>query len=305
MTQRPLLYLLIFLTVPLLLGSLLAPWIFLGIQKLVTIPFFHGLAEERFERVATRSVQVIALLLVWPCLSHSGTVHRVAPALRWSATRGRSFLQWAAIGIGMVVVVYIAGFFFDTYTFDPKHWGTLRMLTRPLSIFLGALLVGLLEEYLFRGFIFGVLRSRFSFATAALISSAFFACIHFLRPRLPAPLEEITWSSGFQLFPHMFTLFRPAYDWDFALTLFFMAVSLCALLARHGHLYGIAGLHVGWVWALQTGNSLINQTPRHHSFWFGWGDNASQGALVTFFVAILTIYTWRTRQKTSPPPAPN
>lgn len=304
MTQRPFRYLLIFLIVPLVLGPLLAPWIYLGIQKLAGIPLFSELASERFERVATRAVQVVALLLVWPCLKYSGTVRRVAPQLRWSRERVRSFLGWAAIGIAMIVAVYAAGVFAGNYSLSMKYWGTSKLLVRTVGFVIGAILVGVLEEYLFRGFIFGVLRSRFSFAFAAVASSAFFASLHFFRPRLPEALTEVTWLSGFQLFPHMFVLFRPLYDWDYALTLFFMAVILCALLVRHGHLYGIAGLHAGWVWALQTGSLVFDQTPEHHSFWFGWGDNASQGALVTLLALVLAIFTWRARHASARSVAP-
>ncbi|MBW7909289.1 MAG: CPBP family intramembrane metalloprotease [Kiritimatiellae bacterium] len=295
MTKRPLPYLLLFLAVPLLLGPLLAPWLFLLLKKLSVHSFFSGLADERFERVTTRAVQFIALILVWPCLRGSGTVARVAPALRFSKARLRSFLYWALIGVAMIVVIYGVGFAVGNYSVAAKHRGSITLLTTPLAFIVGAILIGALEEYLFRGFIFGSLRSKFSFASAAIASSAFFSAIHFFRPRLPAPLEEVTWSSGFQLFPHMFALFVPTRDWDFAITLFFMAIALCALLMRHGHLYGIAGLHAGWVWALQSGAALFDQTVRHESFWFGWGDNAAQGALTALLAIVLAVYTWRIR----------
>lgn len=299
MSARPLRYLLVFLIVPLVLGPLLAPWVYLGVQKLVGFSLFSGLAEERFERVATRTVQVIALLLVWPCLKRSGTVERVAPMMRRSRGRVRMFLGWAAIGIAMIAVVYGVGVLVGNYSLSEKYWGTPKLYSRVSGFLLGATLVGVFEEYLFRGFIFGALRSRFSFAGAAIASSAFFSSLHFFRPRVPTPLTEMTWFSGFQLFPHMFELFKPLYDWDYALTLFFMGIILCALLVRHGHLYGIAGLHAGWVWALQTGALVFDQRPEHHSFLFGWGDGPAQGALVTFLALILAIYAWRTRDRAS------
>ena len=294
MKTRPLLYLLVFVAAPLALGPLLAPWIYLGLQKLAAAhSVFAALAGDRFERVATRTVQIIALLLVWPCLRYSGTVARVAPALRWNAERGWCLLRWCGIGVATIAALYAVGFAVRLYVPDPRVWGTSRLFTAPLFMLIGAVLVGALEEYLFRGFIFGVLRARLSTGWAALLSSAFFSAIHFLRPRLPAPPEAITWTSGFELFPHLFTLFRPHYDWDFALTLFLMGLTLCGLLVRQGHLYGIVGLHIGWVWALQSGNTLLNQSPRHHNFWFGWGDNVAQGALATMILAAFAFFVWR------------
>jgi membrane protease YdiL (CAAX protease family) len=298
MTQRPVAYLIFFLTLPLSMGLLIAPWIYEGIQALAPHhAIFADLARDRFERVATRCVQVIALLLVWPCLRHSGTLARVAPALRWSPARGRDFLRWALLGVASIAAVYAAGCSLGLYGFDPKHLGTWRLVTRPMEALVGALLVGTLEEYLFRGFIFGVLRTRFSTLGAAVISSSFFSIVHFMRPRTPEPLAEVSWTSGFELFPHMFALFKPATDWDFALTLFLMGMALCALTARHGHLYGVAGLHAGWVWVLQSGQHLLNQTPRHESFWFGWGDNVAQGALSVVVTAGFALYAWWTLRR--------
>lgn len=305
MPHRPIRYLLLFFITPFVLGPLLAPWIYLGIQKLALLPLFHELGTERFERVTTRTVQVIALLLAWPCIKHAGAAQRIGPTLRWSRARAISFLQWALVGIAMVLPVYAIGFASGNYSFDAERWGTSHWITIPLALIPAAMLVGLAEEYLVRGFVFGTLRTRYSFLLSAFISSALFSILHFLRPRLPAPLEEITWTSGFQLYPHMFALFRPALDWDFALTLFFMSMALCALLVRHNHLYGIAGLHAGWVWMLQTANGLVDQEPRYHSFWFGWGDNASQGALVTALSIVLVAVVWPRRKPNPAERAPS
>jgi membrane protease YdiL (CAAX protease family) len=289
---RPFLYLGIFLVVPLALGCLLAPWVFQGARALGEYPAFARLAEERFERVATRTVQVIALLLIWPCLKRSGTVARVAPMLAWRRARGLVFLRWFAFGVVSMIAVYAVGFAVGMYSLDSKRWGSAWVAIDPMALLAGALLVGVLEEYIFRGFMFGVLQERFSMITAAVVSSAFFSVVHFLRPRLPSPSETVTWTSGFELIPYIFTHFRPAYDWDFALTLFLMGLTLCALLVRHGHFYGIAGLHAGWVWVLQSGNHLVDQAPRRHDVWFGWGDNPAQGALVTVVAGAFAVASW-------------
>jgi membrane protease YdiL (CAAX protease family) len=292
--SRPFLYLGVFLIVPFTLGCLLAPWVFRGVRALGDYPIFAPLAEERFERVATRTVQVIALLLVWPCLKRSGTVARVAPMLKWRGERGRVFLRWFAFGALTVMAVYATGFASGVYQWDARNCVASRVAILTMSLLVGALLVGFLEEYLFRGFIYGILREKFSTFASAVASSAFFSVVHFLRPRLPSPPETVTWTSGFELIPHMFTLFRPAYDWDFALTLFFIGLALCGLLARQGNFYGIAGLHAGLVWVLQVGNYLVDQTPRHHNFWYGWGDNPAQGALVTLVAGAFAAGTWFT-----------
>lgn len=292
MRRYPLTALIVFVSVPLLLGCLLAPWVQQVLQGWEGHPWFGRLAGDRFERVATRCVQVIALLLIGPCLKYSGTLERVGPMLRWTRARGGSFLRWFALGFASMLTVYAAGFWAGMYEFSPHRASAARLAISLTDMLIGSLLIGLLEEYLFRGFVFGALRKRFSIAVAATASSAFFSLVHFLRPKLPAQPEALTWTSGFELIPHMFARFRPAYDWDFALTLFFMGMALCALMARHGQLYGIAGLHTGWVWVLQSGKEFVIQNPRRHNFWFGWGENPAQGALVTVVAAVFALTAW-------------
>lgn len=281
-SKTALLVLVGFLIVPLVLGCLLAPWIFHSLQSLEGHRVLGRLAEDRFERVATRTVQILALLLIWPALRISGTLVRVAPMLRWNSDRAKTFLRAFVAGAISMAAVCAAGFAVGNYQWRAD---LPRIVTLSLALLPAALLVGALEECLFRGFFFGVLRTRFNLAVAAIASSAFFSAIHFMRPRFPAPPETIRWSSGFELLPHMFTLFRPAYDWDFALTLFLMGIALCLILEQQGHLYGIAGLHAGWVWPLMLCKEVVLQRPRRHDFWFGWGENPAQGALVTMLAA--------------------
>lgn len=277
-----------FIIVPVLGGCLISPWIFAAIREINTLLPGEPFARLRFERVATRVVQILALLSIWPCLKYSGTLERVGPLLKWSRERGSSFARAFAFGATTMIVVYIAGSFAGYY-----HWNEANAPTIAVAIVGGSLisatLVGILEEYLFRGFVFGILRQNMPFLPAAFLSSAFFSAIHFMRPRPPEALSVVRWTSGFELLPHLFRTFRPAYDWDFALTLFFMGVALCALLEKDKNFYRIAGLHAGWVWVLQAGKELVVQQPRRHNFWFGWGENPVQGALVTFVAAALAV----------------
>jgi len=290
---HPLRAVLLMLVGPLAIGCLLAPWIHEGLLALVDRwPALHELGDGRFERTASRVVQIVALLLVWPCMRWSGTTDRLGPALRWSRPRARAFLAWAALGIASMAILYALGCARGLHFVDPKRAGLGDFLGMPLYFILGALLVGVLEEIFFRGFLFGSVSTRLPAFAAALFSSVVFSALHFMRPRLPVPIEDLTWSSGYALVPHLFSIFRPDQDWPFAVTLFFMGLALCGFFRRSGHLYGIAGLHTGWVWVLQTSDYILDRSKVLPNIWFGPGDLISRGYLAAAVAALFALIAW-------------
>ena len=65
---------------------------------------------------------------------------------------------------------------------------------------MGAIIaVGVLEETLFRGMLFGLLRRDMNWRWAAVASALLFASVHFIDQR--PNISEITWSTGFTAFP--------------------------------------------------------------------------------------------------------
>ncbi|MCX7899443.1 MAG: hypothetical protein N2444_05080, partial [Methylocystis sp.] len=139
MKQNSLLYLVLFLCAPLLVGCLLAPWVFLAVSEVHH--FFPDMfGPLKFERVATRTVQILALLCIWPCLKYSGTLERVAPFLQWSPRRMTAFLRSFALGALMVAAVYTAGFISGYYEFDPDKniWSWLAI---PFAMLISTVLI--------------------------------------------------------------------------------------------------------------------------------------------------------------------
>jgi membrane protease YdiL (CAAX protease family) len=286
---------------PLAIGCLLAPWVYAGLLAL-GVPGMSDLAGDRFERTTARVVQIVALLLVWPCMKWSGTADQLGPALRWTRGRFRSFLLWAGIGILSMGALYASGALGHFHFLDPKRHGAPDFLLMPLYFTIGALLVGTLEELFFRGFLFGSLRARLPALLAAALSSVVFSALHFMKPRLPEPLPDITWWSGYALLPHLFSTFRADQDWPFALTLFFMGLALCGLYRRHRHLCGVAGLHAGWVWVLQTADYLLDRSKLVSSAWYGPGDLISRGYLAVLVAALFAALAWRAPPGEDPQP---
>lgn len=291
---HPLSAIVLIVAVPLLVGCLLAPWIYHLLQAAaLRFPPMAELAQERFERVGTRTVQVLALLMIWPCLRGSGSLARIGPGLAWSPERIRIFLRWAALGLASMTALYAAGLLTGAHYVDRDPRAAWDFIGHGLSFAVSALLIGLLEEIFFRGFVYGSLRQRWPVAPALLATSLFFAALHFMKPRLPAPVTDPDWASGYALLSHLFATFRPGLDWPFAVTLALMSAALCLFYERAGHIYGIAGLHAGWVWVLQMGDYVLDRNVAQPALWFGPGDVVSRGYLAIPVVALFALAAWR------------
>ena len=273
----------------LLAGALLAPhlfnlllWIGRSFQSL------EDLRDVEFERVASRAVMIVSLLAILPALTLS----------RLGSLRGLGFAPdrgwWRSVGWGWVAgalsmaALFALGWRLKAYRLDE---GLAAGIAGRLVIYLaGALLVGVLEEALFRGALFGVLREAMGFWGGAIVSSAVFSVVHFAKPDPAVGTVYGHWYSGLQLLPQMFNrLDLGPRTFPLALTLFFMGLVLCAFYRRTGSLYFIIGLHAGWVWVMRAGTDLFERDRERLGLLFGPSNIVSKSwialAVIVLFLA--------------------
>lgn len=302
---RPLWALGFLLAAPLLAGTLLAPQAYRGILWLNQhVDLGHHFTAVKFYRVFTRCVMIAALLALYPAVRWSGV--RRLDQLGWRRRPGR----WAALGAGgalgavSILAAYTAWTLAGALLWHPRSTSAGRLLAAWLPALAGAGIIGLLEEFFFRGYIFGALRGRLGFWRGALLASAFFAGIHLLRPGAPVDLDPTHWLAGFRLWPHATDRFQPVYVAPTMTTLFLMGVCLCLLYDALGDIYFVAGLHAGWVWGVQVGTFLCDRHPGRWELLFGPSETLfmtwAGAALTLLFVLGALLY----RRRRAGPPAP-
>lgn len=202
-------------------------------------PWLVGLMPGLLLRRAfTRTLLVLALAGLWPLLR--------SVQIRSLAELGypRSSNWWKHLlgGIGLGVISFaIAGLILvlaGARTITGGHTGWLG------AVAVG-LVVGVLEETLFRGGIFGVLRRELALLPAMLLASMAYAVAHFLGGS--PSVEPVTWSSGFRhLADCVATWSQPG-----LVTLTMLGCILVSAFHRTRALYLSIGLHAGWVMALK------------------------------------------------------
>lgn len=210
--------------------------------------------EFPIHRVFNRLAMLVFLLGSFIVLRRSGFADRAGLGY---AARGPDFIRTAAIGFacGMALIalsaVALTGLSLRTWqagAFDPQAWLALA----PRAILTGCV-VGVVEETIFRGALYGGLRSRGSATTALLVTASMYAAVHFLGERTRIAPEAVDWSSGFVLLAGFFGRYRdPLLIVDAFVALLMVGALLALVRERTGHIGGCIGLHAGFV-AMITG----------------------------------------------------
>lgn len=226
--------------------------------------FLHGLAGQiqgmPFHRYLSRSLQVSALALLWPLLRslriRSLAEFGIVPNPR----------PWKDLGVGLVSGAFCLALLLPillvTGAFIPRELWFSELLHALPRVLLTAIVVAVMEEFLFRGVLLGFLRQVMIAPVAIVVSAAIFAAVHFLNlpPGSPSDPSPHWWSGMAMLaaiggalptFPVLLLAF---------LTLFAAGLILGWMTVRTGSLQAAIGLHAFWI----LGQQLFNKAAVFH-----------------------------------------
>lgn len=277
----------------LVLGALLAPWLFLFIAWLgARLPAVAGLAGQPFDRSFTRALLLVALAGLWPLFRTSGMGSwREFGYVRTNAW-WREVLAGLAVGFGSLLLVGLLSLALGARMVT-GHLARATIVARLLSFTASAVAVALIEETFFRGGLQGTLQRGTNPLTALLLTSAIYSALHFLKPA-PMPLApaDVRWTSGFDCLARVVSrsLPEPGIAVGFV-TLFLAGIILGLAFARTKRLYLSMGIHAGWVFALKSYVFFTDATP-------GWIRWLGAGSLIRNILswpvlAVLVIVFWR------------
>jgi membrane protease YdiL (CAAX protease family) len=264
------------------LGALLAPWLFWLVQWLAAhFELFAGWTRHPFKRIFNRSLMIVALVGLWPLLRWIG--YRSWSEVGYPCRRAwwRDLLTGFALGQASLTVAVFA-------TQRTVDWNgvTLPLMGKLIAT---AAAVGLIEETFFRGGLQGGLQRGMHWLTALAIASAIYAALHFLKPGgVKIAPEEVTWISGFTCLGKIFSksLSRPEVVTAFV-TLYLVGWILGWAFVKTGALYLAIGLHAGWV--------LPNELVRE----LGGGAVIEDWRAWPVLLAVFGIVAWRCRRPPS------
>jgi membrane protease YdiL (CAAX protease family) len=164
---------LVFLLGTLILGAALAPVLFWCSQPLSDMPVLGFLKDTDFSRFFARAILLAAVLLAFPAVRWIGIRRFHDLKIGWAWSRSWQ-LPAGFLLAGIVIAIW--GWF-------AMKVGLAEFKLRPPwnlvpNLLLTSISVAMIEEWLFRGVIFGLVRQTTPTWLAAIFVSAIFSIIH-------------------------------------------------------------------------------------------------------------------------------
>ena len=289
-----------YLLATVVLGALLAPPLYWGGNWLANHGILTWLGETPFRKFFHRGLLIAAIALLWPTarwLQVPG-LHALGIApnpRRWQDALvgfAASFLMMVALS-AVLLALEVVRLRHHVHAFDFVKIAT------------SAVVVSILEEWLFRGAILGLLARSMHRYGALLITSALFSILHFLKPNDAATTQSVDWLSGFGLIPGSFAQFsQPWLVLGGFTTLFCMAWILGYSRFKTDSLWMAIGLHTGWVFGLMSFNKLTKRLIQDTLPWFGKDLAVGLGSVFVVFLTGVLLWAWfayvRSHPKNSP-----
>jgi hypothetical protein len=270
-------------------SAFLAPWIFWVVEF-----FFPG--EIPFRRVFNRVLMVSALVFLWPLARYWKVQSWTTLGLTHFSEGRKDWLSWLGWGCLSVGVLFLA-----QIIWADRVWTGQASAGRTLEFAFSALMIGVLEEVLFRGMFFWVLL-RWAHGLIsrsvmiAVLTSIFFATTHYLKAVNPS--ADVDWLSGWWAWGSMLLELGDArmlaLRW---VTLFLVGLVLCALAYQRGSLWAGMGLHTGWVFTLKMFNQATDWTGVNGSWWFQRDILSGGSAELLLLVMLVLILCWGKRKE--------
>jgi len=239
------------------MAGLLAPLVYMWIQGMHTPADPDSMIAYLQSKPVSKYVDRVRLLfasgaLVW-MIGACGLWGRFG--FFWGKKGLRALMAFILLGmVSLGLVVAIQSVILDP---QPKSgFGAGGVLELIFGALAGGLVIGWLEEAIFRGMVLRMFYSATRPSFAVILSALVFAAVHFKS--VPDGIgEPYHWYSGLLVAGYQsISVFLTVEAVDF-LNLFLAGVVLNLVFLRTGSLTGCMGLHAGWVLVRNTWSKLV------------------------------------------------
>ena len=194
----------------------------------------------------------ICVLVILPYLFTSCRVTSFK-AIGFKSPFPATFSKWFGYGVVMIFMIYGFNLLIGAFSYRAS-W-----LNPELGIDLGeamlaAMLIACLEEIVFRGLVFRIFYTAFKPIASILLSSAFFAILHFKSPE--AALESLAPSDvGLAEATHIavssIASIVTEFDLTYLLAIFLVGIVLHQVFLLGNNLWASIAIHAGWVFTIK------------------------------------------------------
>ena len=244
--------------------------------KIISLPFFiliafsliscfiaYGLynileGSVELRRLISKTTQILLIASIYPAmlwLNHK--------ASELGFVNFKRFIKHMFFGVILGIftlfpILYLSYALDITILKADISWTLEQTLLNLLVSFLLALLISFLEEPMFRGILITAYLKRLGISAAILISSFYYATLHFVKAKTSIPFSEAELSDTFHLVLEAFNnLLNPVHLgalWALLMVGIFLAVMRTHLKLS---LAWCVGCHAAWVWQIKMAHRLV------------------------------------------------
>ncbi len=272
-------------------------WVFLLLLACVLLipavlaPIIYPLVQHKypFERVLSRIVMICGIAAVLFLIGRD-----IKSFKRYGFTPQPDFWRWILIGVGLGAGLLLAIELFQSLLGAYDIGLRVKFNRIPERIgkaLLTGLLVGTIEEFFFRGFIFISLARIINWRWSFVLANMFYAFLHFFH----GTKEEWVNPNFFDSFHVMINWFTPLSEWQVILPQFFGLFLFGCILSyaflKSGGLYLPIGIHAGAVAFLKVDVNFF-AAKGDLPMWLYGGKDFYAGVMGWFFLGLFWLILW-------------
>ncbi|MBI3317029.1 MAG: CPBP family intramembrane metalloprotease [Candidatus Omnitrophica bacterium] len=266
------------------LFKFLAVFAFILFLSSLAAPLLYRILPYKFERIFNRLVMIQSLAAIFIFL-RGRNLNLKRYGLVWSKPRLMQFLTAFFLTLGVLFCLEGLRFAAGVASWRPNLENMGVWIAPIIFFFLTGLLVALIEEFFFRGFVFLSLAGRFPLALSFILTNMFYSLLHFVSRESPFIGPEPNFWDSLKLIQAPFlSLVEIQSFWPHAFGLFVLGLVLSGLFWRTGSLYPSMGLHAGGVFFVKADGFFVDLN--RDSFWLGT-KAVVDGALVWILILFL------------------
>ena len=201
----------------------------------------------------------------------------------------RDLLHGAIIGIFIIVFLEIILLCLAIRKPAPGLNFSPALLRLIAGAIITGVVVGLIEETLYRGALLGSLLRKSGVLTAVLISSLVYAAVHFIRFQPVTDIPETGWVTGFLVLSGSFDRFLDPAILDSFLSLTAFGIFLALVRLNSGNIYPCIGIHAGVVMSMKIIHELTDYNPDSGLDFLVNSYDHQLGYLALLWLVLLTI----------------
>ncbi len=246
-------------------------------------------------KVINRCTLTLMMLGIFPMMKW---LQLTTADLGFARSKKQFFAQFSSgFGCGLLIlsVIVLCVVALDIRIVQFDRLLSLSKILHELSLaVIVAVVVGTLEETLFRGFMFGALSKYAAPLYAMALTALYYAALHFMRSNMSIPAAELDWTSGLIVMLDAFRQVINPQNIDAFVALFLASIFLtCVRFFIPNSLAYCIGLHAGWVFTIKLAKAFTELHPAAE-----WGALVSRydgliGYLSSAWLAILiVVFVW-------------